>query len=602
MDLEVSANHKMKPHKAKVFFKIKQFIKNNFFRNLAAYLILLDEYELQISPEYLEWCYVNVAELTNEFVSQQNLRDSISIKKLNMIFKTRRFEQLLNKWIGEYLTNLFDKIYEYYHTAMNKGEALVLEDNPINHFGVEKYCSAFNVKLNIYWAPQFNFMRRVLSIFVLMLYVLIRSINSGIKISGEKKKYKVMREALWGLYGRGYFFHDDFLVDGKIIEKDDLLLFSREIMMNDKAGRMEAYYDAKKSGYAAFFLPSLKIGIKELFFRVIPKYIISGSNALRTKINSPNFSLFENIFYYFILYALPYEKVFSNFRIVSELGHNYFSSNHIPEAIVCGNYGVKYYLMHWSDLTLVGDHYLLSSLGCDYFLLWGRIHITGVEGDYAVLKPTGYVFKKFINWVKLNRQKVLCDMKIKAKGKIITFFDECFGGVCKMTENHHITFWETALKLAQEEKGNTILVKPKGSSRYLHLSDALKEKFIKIKNTIESMDNAFIIDETKWSFIEAIGISDIVISQSMTSSTTIAIICGIEGLYLDEANYSHPFAKNFKNKVVFDDPQKLLDMVTRIIRGKDSALQNIPQSLIREYDEYSDDRGIQIFRELLSRG
>ena len=88
----------------------------------------------------------------------------------------------------------------------------------------------------------------------------------------------------------------------------------------------------------------------------------------------------------------------------------------------------------------------------------------------------------------------------------------------------------------------------------------------------------------------------------MTSSSTIAIICGIEGLYLDEVGYGHPFAKHFKDKIVFADPEKLLNMIKKILIGNENPCSSIPAELLREYDEYNDDRGIDRFREILAAG
>jgi len=584
--------------------KIENSIKNNFFRVLLSYLTSSDSIQIENIPgypEYLEWRYASLLGISNEFISNQRLLESTFIKKINRTFRTKRFNQLLKKWIAEYLILLFDRLYEFCYSDKINNKKLLLEDNPINRFGVEKFNMKFKIQANIQWVPGLSLMRRILSMPILMLYVFSRSIGSGIKLSSRKKKFKVMREAIWGLNGLGYFFHDDFLVDGKIIKKDELLLFSR-CTISESIGRKRAYQDAQNSEYTNYYLPSLKIGAKELLFRVFPKYIFQGSLSLLAEINSANFSLYENIFHYFNQHALPYERVFSNFSFIAELGHSYFSSSHIAEAIICQNYGAKYYLMHWSDISVVADDYLFSSLGCDYFLLWGRAHITGVEGDYTTLHSTGYVFKNFINQVKLNRRKVLKDMGINERGKIITFFDEPFGRGFKMTADHYVSFWNTALRLAQEETQHTVVIKPKDAGGHCcaALSPEQKNYFLQIKDALGKLDNVYIIDAEKWSFIEAIGISDIVITEAMSSPSTIAIICGIEGLYLDEAAHSHPFVKNFKDKIVFDDPQKLLDTAKKIIRDNDSALQRIPQSMLREYDEYPDDRGIEIFRNMLS--
>ena len=85
----------------------------------------------------------------------------------------------------------------------------------------------------------------------------------------------------------------------------------------------------------------------------------------------------------------------------------------------------------------------------------------------------------------------------------------------------------------------------------------------------------------------------------MSSSATIAIICGIEGLYFDQAQHIHPFSKLFKNRLVFDDSERLLKMLDSIVQEKEFPLKDISLDLIRQYDEFPDDRGIDVFREIL---
>jgi spore coat polysaccharide biosynthesis protein SpsF len=257
--------------------------------------------------------------------------------------------------------------------------------------------------------------------------------------------------------------------------------------------------------------------------------------------------------------------------------------------------------MHWSDNSIGIDKYLLSFLGCDKFLLWGEAHIQSVEGDPEILLAIGYIFKKFINNIKTTKEKVLKQMKINPKGKIISFFDESFGGAIKMTEEHFVVFWETIAKVALERQDHTILIKPKVLKRYENLSDSLKKRFMAVLSFLEKAENTYIIDSEKWSFIEVIGMSDIVITQGMTSSATIAIICGIEGLYLDQAHYNHPFSRYaFKERIIFDDPEKLLRAIYQILDNDEKPSKTIPEELLRKFDTYPDDRAIAILQDILS--
>jgi len=551
----------------------------------------------QGKSECLEWVNSHVAYMAEDFVREHKLTESHFIKGMNNAFRTNRFEPLLKRWTLEYLRKLFNVLNNFVVSKSNK--ELYIMDTPLNRFAVEKYYSRFGILPAIKWNKESKLFWKIFSILLRCPAVLYLSLNKGVKVSAERKKYKVMREAVWGLYDvGGHYFHDDFMIDGHKLKREDLLLYSRGIPV--EAGRLKGYHDAKKSPYGHFDLQSLSLGIGPLFSRVIPKYIIQGCRALFKEASSRHFLLYWSIYSHVIYNALPYEKVFSHFEVISELGHNYFCAGHIIEAIVCQNYGTKYYAVHWSQHTTPLNKYLLFFLGCDRFLTWGRAHIKDIKEDSGIFFPTGYPFKRFIKEVRANKDKILNELAIKANGKIISFFDESFGIYRDMTEGIFVRFWEIVLRFAERESTNTILIKPKDPDIYDRLSDNIKKKFFDIKTKLEEMPNVYIVNSNRWSFIEVIGVSDIVVTQGIGSSATIGIICGIEGLYLDEAREDHPFRRSYKDSLVFDEPEKLLTMVQRILRGTEAPLKVIPEDILRAFDEYPDDRGIDLLRDIVS--
>jgi len=588
--------------------KIEQRIGNHIRRSLLGDLLsdlnCFSSSPKQRGEDYFDWVNLNLADFVDEFVQENLLADAHFIKRLNKIFKTNRFGFFLKRWLIEYFMKLFGVFNTFTEHRFEPGRKLVLEDNPLNRFAAKKYFSKFYNIPKIKWKKQANLVQHLLGIFLFNLSVLYFSLNRGLRLSTKKKKYKVMREAMWGLYDfNGLYFHDDFLVDGDKIKTEDLLLFSRGVPT--QSWRFKAYHDAIKSPYAHFNLQFLRIGLKSFFLRVIPKYIFLCNQALLGAINSAHYSLFLSILLYFIVRALPYEKVFSNFTIISELGHIYSSSSSATEAIVCQSHGTRYYLMHWSDLSIPNLKHTTSFLCCDKFLLWGRAHFKGGEGDDSIISSIGYVFKRFIEKVKSNRAEILSKMGIHNRGKVVAFFDESFGGEIKIKAEYFMNFWKTALRFALKHEKESVIIKSKSLDRCEKLSKNMKEEFSMMKSELTQLPNVTIVDSVEkpqWSFIEVIGVSDVVITQCVCSSSTIAIICGIEGLYLDEAGYDHPLREQFKDKIVFDDPEKLLAAVDRIIEGTENPLKNIPKTVLRDYDAYDDSRGIDRCRTILSKG
>lgn len=578
--------------------QLRRLINNILNKELVFSLRSMTLSERQKSSDYLEWIGSDLVGLTIEYVRESKMEDSAFIKTMNRAFKTERFIILLKKWLVEYFLSLFSLIDDH----VREKKSLALDDSRVNRFAVEKYFIRFRSRPEIKWGKKQNIIQNAINLTLWPFIVIFASLNSGIKFAKRRENLKVMREALWGLKDiGGYYFHDDFFVDGDKIKKEDLLLFSRGIPT--EVGRLKGYCDAGELGYSHFVLGKLPLGADRLA-GILRRYVILPVEGLFRSINDGNYPVYFSILMYFANHAIRYEKIFSNYSVISELGHNYFVASHIPESIICQYYGVKYYLMHWSDNSGTDNRYISAFLGCDKYLLWGSAHFQGHEVPDAQKQFTGYVFKKFINNINettLKRDIILNALKIPLERKIVSFFDETFGGYSGMSEDDHAKLWETALEIAGQMKDITIVIKPKGEANQYNFSEQGRKKHDEIYNKISKFHNVRIVYPNKgWSFIEIIGISDVVITQGMTSSATIAIICGKEGLYLQQADSGHPFSKMFRDKLVFGNPDKLIEMIRNIVSGTESPLKEIPENILREYDAFRDNLGIDRFTRILS--
>ncbi len=533
--------------------------------------------------------------MVETFARETRISESNFVKAISSIFNTEKFIIFIKKSLLEYMSGIFDIMFSVSSIGTD-GCIVKLEDNRLNRFALAQFEKEFgNNKIGIEWVKSRGMFRRILSVLFQFLAVLFSSLRNGVKLEASRQDFKVMREALWGLYDSGgYYFHDDFLVDEKNIEAKDLLLFSRGVPQEE--GRARGYKDAGRSLYMHFDIMKLRISLGKLFTRIIPKYMISSIAALLKELRSEHFSIYSGFYSSFCNHAIPYERVFSNFNVAAEMGHGYFSSSHIPEAIICNCYGAKHYLMHWSDNSLVVNRWVAAYLGCDKHFVWGPAHVQGVEGTPGTIAVSGYPFKKFIKDIIVRRERVLQDMGVKGKGKIISFYDENFSAGSEMTAGHYVSFWRMMLNVALQEKGHTILVKPKGTDYHKNLPESLLGEYLDIRNKIDKLENVYFIDTNKWTFIETIGVSDIAVTQGMTSSSTIALICGIEGLFLDEYGYGHIFSQLYKDKIVFDDHSKLLQKIGEMANLNISERSNIPEELLRQFDGYCDVRGIDTIR------
>jgi spore coat polysaccharide biosynthesis protein SpsF len=554
----------------------------------------------QSRAEYVEWLSADLADLVCRFYLDQGLAADPFVSGMGAAFATRRFEPFVKKWLTEYLFKLFGALEG---RAGRPAAPLFLEDNPLHRAAVAAYARRFGAGPEVVWEPAPGPARRLANVLAYVGAVAWLALRNGVRFSSAPGGRKVLREAIWGLTGRGAYFHDDFLVDGKAVRPEDFVLFSREEALGC-VDRSKAREHARASRYAHFDLPALRLGLRPLVRRVLPLYAGRAAALLLGSAGSEHFTLFSSLLSSFAANALPYERVFSNFSVASELGHNYFSSSHVAEAVVCENHGAGYYLLHWSDNSVAVDGFLAAFLGCDAYLPWGRAHLSGVETGPARTDPIGYFFKDRIRGIRRDageRARVLAAMGVPPGGKVVGAFDETFGGEIKMTEEHFLVFWKTMLDLAAAEPGVRVLFKPKGTYFHDRFTDEGRRRFDALRAEAARRPNVTVLDGALWSFIEPIAVSDLVVTQGMTSSSTIALVCGVDALYLDQARYGHPFAAAFKDRIVFDDPGRLLERARALLRGgSPRPLELIPEPQLRDYDAFDDDRGIERLRARLT--
>lgn len=546
---------------------------------------------------YSDWIMADLIASVEDFFSlRPGTREFCG--SLNRIFNTDKFNNLARKYVTGYLYRLYLWL-DYCAFEQGKITSLKLGDIPLNRFAVNRHKDKFGVSVKIEWVKQPFFLLNALTIFIHASKIVFQGASTGFIFTKRKKRYKVLREMKWGFKGvNGRYFHDDFMVDGENIRRPDLLIFIRQ-EINDDEGWVKMYQSLKESGYGYFDIGSLPIALPIYLNRIIKKYLICGCLALSKFINSADFSLFSSIYFHFFAIGILHEKIFSSYKLDAQLGHHYFSYEHIPEAIVCNNHNAGYFLCQLSDNSVLENKPILPFMGCDKILAWGDAHAMVQEGNAGKYLNTGYAFKRFIEEARARRDLLVSEMRLLKHKKNIVFFEENFGGIKKETAQHYIDYWQAILQVQKAFKEDiNIIIKRKGDDLYLRLPPDLRGRYIQIISSLNKADNFYELGFPDWSFIELIGVADIVITSGMTSSATIAIICGIEGLYFDRAGFNHPFSKLFKNQVVFDNERELIDTIGNIIYERYSVFDIISADVRRSFNSADDNCGMDMARAI----
>lgn len=554
--------------------------------------------DVQKRKEYVDWISFDLVSLVEEFYAARAAHDKF-VPLLDRCFSTKKSANLVKKYVIGYLYNLF-LLFDYFCFETQEKQTIPLEDNPLNRFAAGAYMHKFNAtRLDIFWGRRLNILERISVALFHAAKACYYSLKKGLIVLNKKKHFKVLRELKWGFSGiNGAYFHDDFMVDGSIIKNKEFLAFIRGKPKDAYA--LSLYNSLKASNYENFDIEKLKINLQSFLFRIIPLYCLKGIGIILKCIQSANFSLYSSIFYRFLVIGILHEKVFANYTVSSQLGHQYYSYDHIIEAIICNNHRARYFLCQLSDNSIRENKLILPYLGADNIFSWGRAHDFVREGNENVYLHTGYVFKRFINEARLNKINMVRRMNLPHNKKNILFFDEDFGGVNRLSAEHYMYYWEAIFALwARLHTDVNIIVKPKDPFAYKCLPPAPQKRYLDMTKKMKASGTLFTLGFPEWSFIDLLGIADLVVTPGMTSSVMIALVCGIEGLYFDKAGFNHPLM-GLKNKLVFDDQQKFVDAARKILESSYSVFNFIENNGLREFDQFEDDRSIDLVRHKLA--
>ncbi|UCD54840.1 MAG: hypothetical protein JSV93_04800, partial [Candidatus Omnitrophota bacterium] len=275
----------------------------------------------------------------------------------------------------------------------------------------------------------------------------------------------------------------------------------------------------------------------------------------------------------------------------------------VEGTIILNKYGAQSVVFHWSDLTFykVYTHAFIAHNVC---YAWGDIHHVRYLDTYFVNKKIniGCIYKKAFNEKIDDENDIISRIPGLKKGsKIVTFCDTSFNDNLEYNECYFLEYIGMIKKYCEENKDINVLLKPKTAESYeSRLSRANRDRFKGLWDELIRCDNFIYLDVSRWDIEEIIAISDVCVSMGMNSPSTIALICGKEGLYFDNTgNIYHPFAMKYRGKIVFDDKDFLFKQIDEILNGKFKCRDIISEKEIRAYDAFSDDGALERLKENL---
>jgi len=235
---------------------------------------------------------------------------------------------------------------------------------------------------------------------------------------------------------------------------------------------------------------------------------------------------------------------------------------------------------------------------------WGDKHYYFHSDNYYVDRHLniGCIYKKEFNRALAKKEEIAASLKgLKVDYPRVLFCDTSFINDFVYTEKFYIRYLNIVKAFCLRHPEVNVLFKAKNKPYDIEKSfEELREEYKKEMMEISNLNNFFYLDPSKWYFEKSLAICDVCVSMGMNSPSTVAIICGKNGLYYDDTgNLDHPFAKSYKNIIVFSDKELLFKQINNILNRKFSCQEAIPINEIREYDTYTDDHALERLRDNL---
>lgn len=509
----------------------------------------------------------------------------------NRILNTKKFEAYIKKEISMHAMFILKQLHIIRLSPFLIESHILINKTPINNFIVQYLEKKYEVKYKIKWI---SFRGSAISLCVYYVWLFAEVFKRGIVFNKKTISYKLTIDAIWGFFDRT--FRSDMLIDNiRFTAKDILMLRWRHDIKDHQ--REIAFQEAKKRGFDTVLIPKLKINIKRNIFNILFFYVFIPIKIYFRLFLSSQLYLFNYIFF-FHKRCLPTEVLMNLYRVKCHISTKDWGD--IEETIILNKYGVKNILFHWSDLSAykIMDFSFIAHNVC---YSWGDIHYALHLYSYFVDKRIniGCIYKEKYNKAVNNKENIIDRIGGFKKGrKTVLFCDTSFANCYEYTEKYFLNFLEIIRDFCKMNEDINILLKPKSLEEEVAVSVTDNfQQYKKIREELFSFNNFIYLDPMKYCVEEAIAISDVCVTLATTSPSTIALICGKNGLYFDNTgNKNHPFAKKYENIIVFEDKGLLLKQIKNILDGKFNCRDLISEKEIREFDAFPDDRALERLR------
>lgn len=530
--------------------------------------------------------------LTLSYFDSRLKNKNTIIDYYNRVLNTGKFEAYIKKDLSLKIFPLLEDLYLVRESGLLHNEILMVR-SAMNEFVVEYAQNLHKVRYNIKWV---NPVPGVFTLFIYYIWLAKELFRRGITFNRPRKKYKFSREAAMGFYGRT--LRDDVLIDNELFGKGDMLMLEFDPRHEVRA---RAFEEAGRRGFDKVSLQSLRININSNIFRLLGFYLYLPVRSFFRLSAERQTGLF-NIILSFHRTCLPLEILMNLYDIKCHVST--IDWGDVETTIVLNRYGARNIFINWGDMTPTRNH-LYAFLAHNVYFVWGDIHYDSHPENRFIDKRVnvGCIFKEEYAKALRGKDDIAGDLlgAQSGKSKVAVFFDTSFSDHIHFTEQFFIDYISIIRDFCRTHGDVKVLLKPKTYEEYgQRLSPVNRGRYEKIWSELVRNGNFKFVDSLKWSIEEVLAVADVCVNMGMNSPAIVALICGKDALYFDNTgNSHHPFAKKYKDRIVFDDKELLFGQIDRILSGDFKCKDVVKDDEIRQFDAFADDRALDRIRSEL---
>ena len=544
------------------------------------------------SKGFLFEAYKDVIDLTIIYYKEHFSEKKLFGKYCDRIFKTNKMEAFIKDEIAKqmisFLVNL--KLISFDNIQLKK--KLVIIISPINKVAIDyfekKYGGTFDIEEVRSYSP-------VLACFQYAIWLIKECFLRGLTKGQKRRTYKLAKAVVFGCEQKT--LSDDLLIDNDKFLKDDILFLNFEkenSAFNDMGEKL------KEKGYSVENVSDFKIRIDSL-----PKHLL---NYVFRPLKSLFFLLIEGKYYFVSNICQFYKHCFLLSMIFEKVSFKVFLSHkdwgNVEETIALNIHGSQCVIFHWSALRFykISSHAFVAH---NVYYFWGPAHSEFQYSNALIDKRVnvGCIYKKEFSDSLKSVEEIISEINgFDSRRQSVLFCDTSFSSNCEQTEMNFLEFIRIMTRFCESHDGVNVLFKPKKLDGAIELALGDKaEEYRQLVKCLSKRENYFHFDGEKVSFVKLLSISDLCVSMGMNSTSVVSLICRKDALFYDKTgNKEHPWAKEYFNILVFDDEEKILRQIDRILKGEFSSIDVLSEQEIREIDAFDDDLAIDRIREDIS--